>query len=174
MEMLFLGDSLVEYFDWQKRFPEQNITNLGVSGESVQGLLSRIEEIIKEYPSAEAVFLMTGINNIAMEDVDFFDAYREIIGRLRTSLPEAAIYVHSILPALVFFISNDVIQRVNTALRELVEDSGARYIDVNSLFLDTGGRAVMEYFLDDGVHLSDSGYAVWSGALEDIINTLRV
>ena len=40
--LLFIGDSLIQFFDWQKRFPAYQITNLGVAGESVQGLLARI------------------------------------------------------------------------------------------------------------------------------------
>jgi lysophospholipase L1-like esterase len=71
MNILFLGHSLIEFFDWQKRFPAHTVRNLGVAGESVEGLLSRLDGIIKTYPEADLIFIMTGINNIAMEDFDF-------------------------------------------------------------------------------------------------------
>jgi len=28
----FIGDSLTEYFDWQNRFPEYEVMNLGIAG----------------------------------------------------------------------------------------------------------------------------------------------
>jgi hypothetical protein len=39
MNILFLGHSLIEFFDWQKRFPDHLAVNLGKAGESVEGLL---------------------------------------------------------------------------------------------------------------------------------------
>ena len=41
MDMLFIGHSLVEFFDWQVRFPGHRAANLGVAGESVADIRSR-------------------------------------------------------------------------------------------------------------------------------------
>ncbi|HDH01537.1 MAG TPA: GDSL family lipase, partial [Nitrospirae bacterium] len=51
-DILFLGHSLIEFFDWQTRFPDHRVASLGVAGETVEGLLSRLDGIIKEYPYA--------------------------------------------------------------------------------------------------------------------------
>ncbi len=170
MDILFIGHSLIEYFDWQERFPNHSIANLGVAGESVEGLLSRVESIIKRYPEADLVFIMSGINNVAMEDFEFFDSYGKIIERLSTAYPVARIFIHSLLPALVDFIPAESIKGVNDSLKELAQNKGAEYLDIYRLFIDEKGEAVKEYLLDDGVHLSDKGYSVWSGILEKIIN----
>jgi lysophospholipase L1-like esterase len=170
MEILFLGDSLIEFFDWQERFPGHGIANLGVAGEPVEGLSSRLDGIIRKYPSADLIFIMTGINNVAMEDLDILDTYRGILGKLKTAYPETGIYVNSLLPALVEFISDDSIQRINNSLKKLAGKSGGAYLNVYSLFVDEKGQPRKDYLLDDGVHLSDRGYAVWSRALENIIN----
>ena len=100
MSILFLGHSLIEFFDWQKRFPGHSVVNLGKAGESVEGLLFRLDGIIKAYTEAELIFIMTGINNIAMEDFDFFDSYRGIISKLSAAYPNARVFVHSLLPVL--------------------------------------------------------------------------
>jgi len=169
-DVLFLGHSLIEFFDWQQRFPDQRVVSLGVAGETVEGLLSRVGGIIKEYPRADLVFIMTGTNNVAMEDFDFMDAYKEIIDRLSSAYPEAGIYVHSILPIMIEWITDEDIQRVNRSIKEMTGETRAVFLDIYSLFTDVGGRAVKEYFLEDGVHLSDEGYAVWTGVLEKIVN----
>ena len=68
MRILFIGHSLIEFFDWQRRFPTHSTVNLGVAGETTEGLLSRTEHVIESHPSADLIFLMTGLNNIAMDE----------------------------------------------------------------------------------------------------------
>jgi lysophospholipase L1-like esterase len=170
MNILFLGHSLIEFFDWQKRFPAHTVRNLGVAGESVEGLLSRLDRIIKTYPEADLIFIMTGINNIAMEDFDFLGSYRKIITKLSVAYPDAKIFIHSLLPVLVDFISNDAILNVNDVIKTLAMEMRVEFVDVQKHFIDKRGKPNKDYLLDDGVHLSDEGYNVWSGVLEGIIN----
>jgi len=46
---------------------DYEVVNLGISGETVEGLLARRESIRSQIDGHEYVFLMTGINNIANE-----------------------------------------------------------------------------------------------------------
>jgi len=170
MNILFLGDSLIEYYDWQERFPEQTITNLGIAGESAGGLFSRLVKIKELFASADRIFIMTGINNVAMGDLDFFEFYKMILEKLNAFYPEARIYVHSLLPVLVDFISNDEVRGINSTLETIASDYGAEYVDLYSRFVDTGGRPIQEYLLDDGVHISRIGYDVWARVVEGIIH----
>lgn len=169
MNILFLGHSLIEFFDWQGRFPAHQVANLGVAGETVEGLLSRLENIIEANPRAELIFIMTGINNVAMEDFDFLDPCREIIVGMTAAYPNAGIYIHSLLPTLVDFIENETVRLVNISIKNLAESTGAGFIDLYRHFVDRRGTPVREYLLDDGVHLTDKGYSVWAGVIEEII-----
>lgn len=169
MKLLFIGDSLIEYFHWQGRFPDHNVSNLGIAGESVGGLLSRIAGIKEVCSEAEMIFIMAGVNNIAMDDHDFFDEYKEIIEKLLKLYPGSKIFIHSLLTPLVDFISDESIQRTNDSLKKLAEDTGTEYVDIHRRFIDTKGKPIKEYLLDDGVHVSSTGYAVWSKAVEEII-----
>ncbi len=169
MDILFIGHSLIEFFDWQERFPAHRVANLGVAGETVDGLLSRIENIITTYPSADLVFLMSGLNDVAMEDMDFLDSYRTILKKLSDAYPGAQIFVNNLLPTNVEFISNKTIQSVNNSLKELAKATGAEFLDIYSHFIEKEGGPAKDYLLDDGVHLSNQGYAVWADVLEEII-----
>ncbi|NOZ26077.1 MAG: GDSL family lipase [Nitrospirae bacterium] len=169
-DILFLGHSLIEFFDWQKRFPGHRVAGLGVAGETVEGLLGRLGAITRKYRRADLVFIMTGTNNVAMEDFDFIDSYRDIVVSLSEAYPEAVVHVHSILPIMIEWIADEDIRRVNRTIKEMAEDTGAVYIDLYGLFTDARGRAVKEYFLEDGVHLSNEGYSVWTGFIESMVN----
>ena len=168
--ILFIGDSLTEFFDWQRRFPGHKVVNLGAAGETVEGLLSRTGRIMRLTPPPDLIFLMTGINNVAMEDYAFLDSYRRIVEKMTSSYPEARLFVQSILPALVPWIRDESIRGLNRSIQAIAEEAGKEYLDVYSLFLGPGGAAIKDYFLPDGVHLSGEGYAAWSKAIERLLN----
>ncbi len=170
MDILFIGHSLIEFFGWQERFPSHKVASLGAAGETVEGLLARVDNIVKEHHSADLIFLMTGLNNVAMDDFKFFDSYKRILEKLSAAYPGAQIFVNSLLPTLLEFIPDKWIQDVNISLVKLARDAGAVFLDVYRHFVDEEGNASKDLFLDDGVHLSNKGYAVWSKVLETIIN----
>ncbi len=173
MNLLFLGDSLMEYFDWQKRFPEHRASNLGVAGESVEGLLSRVVKINDVVPDADMIFIMSGTNNVAMEDLEFSGFYKIILEKLSSFYPGATIFIHSLLPATVDFIPYESILQVNRSIKALAKNDRIQYLDIYSRFIDTTGRAINEYLLDDGIHVSAHGYTVWANAIEEIIDTAK-
>jgi lysophospholipase L1-like esterase len=162
-DIIFAGDSLIEFFDWQERFPAHRVSNLGRAGETVEGLLARVDQIIKDHPSADLVFIMTGINNVAMEDAGFLGAYRDVLKKLSSAYPAARLYVHSLLPTLLPWISEAAVQEANRRLAALADECGAGFLDVHSLFV---GKGVRECLSADGVHVSDAGYAAWSEFIE--------
>jgi lysophospholipase L1-like esterase len=163
--LLFLGDSLTEFFDWEGRFPEHEVHNLGVAGETVQGLLRRLVRVVSYPVSPDVVFVMTGANNVAIEDFSIVGCYRGIVEGIRSAFPGARVVVQSVLPVDFSWVDNRVIQRINTSLREIAGELGAEYLDVFALFADSRGRPIEGYLLDDGVHISDKGYAVWADAV---------
>ncbi|NOX20037.1 MAG: GDSL family lipase [Nitrospirae bacterium] len=169
MRLLFIGDSLIEYFDWQERFPSHQVYNLGIAGETVEGLLYRLSDILKNYPAADYVFVMTGINNVAMEDLDFFSTYEQLLKELKNAYPASRIYIHSLLPVDVDFIENSLIHTVNERLREMARRFDIGYIDIYRQFADERGAPKEGYLLDDGVHLSNKGYEVWSKEIEKVL-----
>jgi lysophospholipase L1-like esterase len=66
-----------------------------------------------------------------------------------------------------------VIQRINKSLKEIAAELGAEYMDLFELFVDSQGRPIEGYLLDDGVHISDEGYAVWADAVDRFLDAKR-
>ena len=165
---LFMGDSLIEFFNWQERFPDKKILNYGIAGETAEGLFSRLPHIIDRVKSPDLVMIMTGINNVAMEDYGFLFTYEKIISRLRGTYGQAAIAITSLLPVDLFFLG-DAIPRVNRKLKDIAQKNKILYLDLYPLFIDENSRAITSCFEADGVHLSAEGYEVWASALESTL-----
>ncbi len=169
MRLLFIGDSLIEFYDWQRRFPGHEVFNFGIAGETVEGLFARLLGIFEKVGDPDFVFIMTGINNMAMGDRDFPETYRNIIGRIKTKSPSSKIFVHSLLPVLFLFISNDEIRGINSDLRKIAEEEKVFFLDIHAVFLDSSGAPKASYLLEDGVHLSDEGYRAWAAEIEKVL-----
>ncbi len=167
-EIIFIGDSLIEWFDWDRRFSSHRVHNLGISGETVEMLLGRLNYVIEKHPKADLVFLMTGINNVAMEDTGILTPYKSVVTRLREGYPKAESHLTSLLPTLLPWIADSTITNLNARISELAGEMGAHYDDIYSLFKEKGVRDTLS---EDGIHISALGYKVWSDALEPVINS---
>jgi lysophospholipase L1-like esterase len=171
--IVFIGDSLTEYYDWQERFPESRVINLGVSGETVEGLLDRLDRVRSRINDPDIIFVMTGINNIAMEQYDISGDYKEIVSKLTSWFKNSIIVVQSVLPVRLEWINNNVIRDINRHLKKIAGEFSAEYLDVYGLFIDSQGNPMHENLLDDGVHLSEEGYRVWADAVDAFLKTME-
>jgi lysophospholipase L1-like esterase len=167
-QFLLIGDSLIEFFDWQKRFPNEQVYNFGSAGETAEGLFSRLPNIIDRIESPDLVMIMTGTNNIAMEDYGFLFTYDKIIDLLQTNYEQASIVMTSLLPIELFFLG-DAVPRANKRLKDNARHKNIIYLDLYPLFLGEDSKAITAYYEADGVHLSEEGYEVWARALEDTV-----
>jgi len=162
--VLLLGDSLVEFFDWQARFPEMTMSNRGVAGERVRGLLARLADELAAAGRVEVVVIMIGANNLAGGDYAFLRDYEKILHRVRQVLPGARIAVTSLLPFAFPWLAADAISRLNGSLRSLAGLAAADYLDVHAAFA-AARQAGQSCFLPDGVHLTGRGYQTWAEVL---------
>jgi lysophospholipase L1-like esterase len=160
--LVFIGDSLTQWCDWDRRFPGHAVANLGISGETVEGLLARRDRIRAQVADPDFVFLMTGINNIANEQYDILVPYREIVRNLTTWYKRSTIVVQSILPVELTWVDNNITKETNSGLEKIARDHHAEYLDVYSLFVDPKGNPKKGLLSDDGVHLANKGYDVWA------------
>jgi len=167
---LFIGDSLIEFFDWQKRFPDKEILNLGLAGETVEGLFKRLISLIDKLPPPDVILIMTGTNNLGMEEYGFLGSYEKIILTFKKSFPEAKIVANSLLPMQLPWLSEQAVPRANIALREMSGKMAVSYLDVFNPFICRMNRTDKTCFLEDGVHLTDYGYEVWSEVIADFLS----
>jgi hypothetical protein len=61
-QIAMVGDSLSELAPWNGMFPNEEIANYGISGDTVEGVLARVPCILASH--ASKLFVMIGINNL--------------------------------------------------------------------------------------------------------------
>lgn len=165
MKLLFLGDSLIELYDWQARFPAHVVVNCGRNGETVAGLLANLPLLLRRCPDPERVVIMIGTNNLLREDYAFLPDYAKLLDALSNTLPPARITVTSLPPIRAAHLAPAAIPRLNEGLRQLSQKKKAGFLDLFSAFT-TDAPCVAACFTGDAVHLSDLGYTIWSACLE--------
>ena len=161
-QIVFLGNSITEGGkDWNEKFGVVGISNRGISGDSTDGVIARLNEIIHFSP--KAIFLLIGINDIYNEltpSTDYVvNNILKIIKRINQELPETKIFLQTILP-VEKEVYKDKIIAVNGMIKTFVSQSKFEIIDLYSIFVNKEGKMKKELSYD-GVHLNDKGYSVW-------------
>ena len=62
-DIVFLGNSITDGAEWAELFNRHNIKNRGISGDITQGILDRLDPVVKGNPAK--LFLLIGINDIS-------------------------------------------------------------------------------------------------------------
>lgn len=165
-DIVFFGDSLTYYGDFASVFPNKIVCNLGLRGDTIQGLIDRLDQLIILKP--HKVYLMTGINDIASSNLEIFEKkYNELIRSLIEKLPGVEIVVQGLLPVnnVDYKIScnNQQIIEGVSIIREISSRYGLRFIDLFTLYAREGILPYEE--TSDGIHLLPDAYNKWQRLL---------
>lgn len=172
--IVFLGDSLTQEAEWSEWFPEFNIKNRGISGDTTRGLIDRLTPILDAKP--QQLFLMIGINDLLNEhrsSQSIAQSYQHILALLQNQTPTTEVLIQSVLPINSTLCGKQVgteISSLNQALKTSAAQHGYRYIDLFPLFADAQNQLSSEYTLD-GIHLNGHGYRLWAQQLQPYLTT---
>lgn len=168
-KIIFLGNSITEFGDWQKLLNDSTVINRGVAGDNTFGVLDRLDDIIEREPSK--LFIKIGINDISqnMPVEIIVRNISTIIKNVKAKLPMTKIYIHSVLPTndsaknvyINAYNKNSIVNQVNVQLRKQTKKYNIIYIDINKIFRDRDGKLDTKYADADGLHLNDFAYKTW-------------
>ena len=121
----------------------------------------------------DKIYLMIGINEMGTGDTEYFyNAYAEVIDRIRALQPDAIIYIQSIMhvtekkSSTERHINNTNIDLRNNAIATLANGHDIFYLDMNES-VDGENGALREELTFDGVHLKAKSYELWYDYLRD-------
>lgn len=164
--IVFLGDSLIAFHEWQESFEQYECVSLGVPGETVEGWLHLTDQASSRHPEAHFLVVMLGANNLCQQDYSFFHAYQRLLADLHGFYPEARIIVCSLLPHELPWLAPMAVPRLNESLQLIVEGAGHLFLDLCAPFVEESSGC----FMEDGVHLSEKGYKIWCDVLAETLN----
>lgn len=169
VDVVFFGDSHTAGGDWQNAFPKVKSINLGYIGEDVKGMLRRVDVIKAVKP--KKVFLMAGINGLKYQSLDDFEFwYAALVDSIRNTVPDAELYIESILPVTSYsdYCDNEKIKEANYIVQKIAVDRKISYIDLYSAYIHAGAMPdTMSY---DGLHLKPKAYKEWYDEIGKVID----
>lgn len=167
-QVVMVGDSLTDGAEWREMFADQDIVNRGIDGDTTDGVLARLDDILVIKP--KRAFVMIGINDFAEagRSVDaVFSNYSAIVSQLAQH--GVKVFVQSTLPcneAKGAWKScaglNPRIGQLNARLTGLAS-ANVTFIDLVPVLSAKGG--LKNEFTYDGVHLNGEGYRQWKNAI---------
>ena len=173
-KIIFLGNSITEFKDWQQLLNDPGVINRGIAGDNTYGVLARLKDIINRQP--RKLFIEIGINDISLNisPKTIVKNILTIVEQVHAKSPETKIYVHSILPANDnvkneypgIFNKNKQVDFINNQLKINSKDNKYIYIDLNKMLKDKNGKLDLKYAMPDGLHLNNLGYSIWANLLK--------
>ncbi|AEF95423.1 lipolytic protein G-D-S-L family [Desulfotomaculum nigrificans CO-1-SRB] len=155
--IVFLGDSLTEYFPLDELRKRYNIINRGIRMDAVADAYSRLKVSVLDL-KPQTVFIMLGTNDVCaywLPPEEILARYQKLLERIKAALPDSKIVVQSVLltrnPAW-----NDYIRPLNTGLAQLCQQMDLVFLDHNQVL--TEGDRLAARLTGDGIHLRQAGY----------------
>jgi lysophospholipase L1-like esterase len=173
-DIVFLGNSIMDYTDWNELLQLNEARNRGISGDISFGVLERLDEVTEGKPAK--VFVLIGINDIArnIPDSIILDNYKKIIQRIKKESPSTKIYFNTLLPVNHTFTDRNHFNKdehilfVNSELKKLGAAEKITVIEIHPYFLDAENRLDKKYTYD-GLHPNQEGYLKWSTILQPYV-----
>jgi len=170
-DIIFLGNSITDYTDWNELLQLSNARNRGISGDISFGVLERLDEVTAGKPAK--VFILIGINDIArnIPDTVLLNNYQIMIDRIKSASPKTKIYFNALLPVNNSFPDRNHFNKdghiafVNAELDKICAAEKITFINIHDPFLDTEKKLDKKYTYD-GLHLNAEGYKLWAGILK--------
>lgn len=177
-KIVFAGDSMIEFGQWQELLNNATIVNRGILGDNSFGLLKRIDDIIELQP--KILFILIGINDIA-GNIPVNVTLNNIcnfVNQIFENSSSTKIFVHSILPTnpvhsehkVEFenhYHKNEQVEQLNSLLKSKSKLLKFTFIDLYSYFVDANRNLNAEFADIDGLHLNAKGYKLWADVLKN-------
>ena len=178
-DMIFIGDSIVEYYPLQELFgTAKTIVNRGIRGYQTKLLLENLDAHL--YGDAvDQIVLLIGTNDIG-KDIpinEALDNLERVIQSIARDYPLSQIKLLSILPVnegekykqTVYIRTNEKIREWNQAYEALVSAyMQVDFVPIYDSLTDSEGQLKKDY-TTDGLHLSVAGYQALSEALKEYL-----
>jgi acyl-CoA thioesterase I len=177
--VVFLGDSITDYWNLPDYFPGKPYINRGIDGQSTPEMLVRFrQDVIALHP--QVLVVLAGTNDIAgvtgrtsNEDIEANYASMAELARLhRIRMVFASVlpvnnYTHNAEESFALR-PRDRILALNKWLRDYCAKNRFVYLDYFSALVDQRGM-LKRGLSDDGVHPADAGYKIMAPLAEKAI-----
>ncbi|MCO6045099.1 GDSL-type esterase/lipase family protein [Aeoliella sp. ICT_H6.2] len=171
--VVFVGSSSIRLWDLEKSFPKLDppALNRGFGGSQLADSI-RYAELLVTSHKPRIVVIYAGDNDIAAgktaERVE--SDFVKLAEKIQTELPETKIAFIAVKPSTRRWNLADTIQDANARVAKRCADNDQwTFIDVWKPMLGEDGKPREELLRDDGLHMTDKGYELWSSLVRPLL-----
>lgn len=169
--VFFAGSSSIVKWDLKKAFPGTGHVNVGFGGSVIADSTHFAPRILAPYRPNVIVFY-AGDNDVARgapPDQVLAD-FKEFVAAARKGNSDCRVFFIAIKPSVARRKQFEVQKMANALVKAYCEShKGLAFIDVVPLMLRADGTPDPELFVKDGLHLSETGYAIWNAEVRKLL-----
>lgn len=169
--VLFVGSSSIRLWPTRQAFPDWTVINRGFGGSRTEDVNNYFDVVVKPY-AAKAIVLYAGDNDIAggKSPQQVRDDFLTFVKLVREVQPSVPIYYLSIKPSASRWKHWPAMQEANALIKAACEaGEHLALVDVATPLLGENGEPRPEFYLQDKLHLSEAGYAVWNKIVREAL-----
>ncbi|MGZ3871516.1 MAG: GDSL-type esterase/lipase family protein [Mucilaginibacter sp.] len=169
-ETLFYGSSSITQWTTLKQdFADLKPVNLGFGGSTLAACVWFFDRVMAGF-RPKRLIIYAGDNDLAdgRHPEEIFIFFQQLAVRAGNCFEAVPCYYISLKPSPSRWHLAGQFRFTNTLIKQEIATHlpDWHYIDVFDAMLAADGRPRGQYFLPDGLHLSESGYEVWTGLIK--------
>ncbi len=174
--IVFLGDSITDFYDLDKYYPNNFVVNSGISGNTTDDILEDMKNRVYCYNPSK-VFLLIGTNDLELgTSIDnIVNNIIKITKQIKKNRKNTKIYIESIYPVnhdignnMAGKRDNNDIKEINKKLKKYCQENKFTYINLYSVLKDDSDNLSIDV-TDDGLHLNEKGYDLLTDYLDNYL-----
>lgn len=131
-------------------------------------------ELVLASTNPRAIVVFSGTNDIAggsPRSADWLaERFEELVRRVRGLGCQAPLFYLAITPSPARVEHLEIVHRANRLIAEhCARDASLHFVDSGSGVLDAAGQPAAKWFVEDGLHLNQDGYAHWTKTLRPVL-----
>ena len=172
--VVFIGSSSIRL--WQTLAEDMApipVLRHGFGGAKLGDAVHYAERLVNAY-TPRAVVVFVGSNDVKPEAAKtpqaILGSYQSFVEVVRADDPDLPIFFIGITPSPLRWSVWPIAREANALIEGwILEDPNHFYIDTSVGLLGTDGRPKRDHYVQDGLHLSAKGYAVWTGLVRPLL-----
>lgn len=171
--VVFVGSSSIRLWDLAKSFPGLAAINRGFGGSHLCDAVHYADLLVANHQPSKIV-LYAGDNDLAAGKTadQVLGDFQQFVAEIRRSSAETPIIFIAIKPSPDRWKLRAEQQRANRLIaKECGAGKNLHFVDVWQAMLGADGVPRAQFFQEDGLHLNDAGYAVWTKLLRPLLDT---
>jgi lysophospholipase L1-like esterase len=163
--ILFTGSSSIRFLDsLDKNMEPLKVLNRGFGGAQISHVIHHFEDIVKPY-NPKAIVFFCGTNDLTALKTpeETVHDLKKFLSLVRNEFGNIKVYIIGIKPSVDRLYLEKEERIFNSSINLLAsEDIYIEYINVWDSMLNPDGTRMPELYIEDGLHMNQKGYDIWT------------